>query len=147
MRLKPTKTLSDIKCLNDLKNQNFSVLWLKWTQTMEIKENQTFFHETYSNLLTYLFYQKISKYFNDFQNRNFSVLRLKWTQTIEMQKNQTFFHGTYSNLTPYIFYQNIFFHWTYSNLTLFSFCRKILNHYYWYFSFLLQKWAYTGKLK
>ena len=31
-------------------NQNFTVLWLEWTQTMEMKQNQTFFHGTYSNL-------------------------------------------------------------------------------------------------
>ena len=35
---------------NDFQNQNFSVLWLKWTQTMEMKQNQTFFQGTYSNL-------------------------------------------------------------------------------------------------
>ena len=33
-----------VKYFNDLQNWNFSVLWLKWTQTMEMKQNQTFFH-------------------------------------------------------------------------------------------------------
>ena len=85
------------------KNQNFSVLWLKWTQTMETKQNQTFFHRTYSNLMQYLFYLKILNYFTDFQNQNFSVLWLRGTQTMEMKQNQTFYHMTYPNLTSYIF--------------------------------------------
>ena len=33
-----------------------------------------FFHDTYSNLTSCFFYQKISNYFNDFQNQNFPVL-------------------------------------------------------------------------
>ena len=37
------------------------------TQTMKIKQNQTFFHETYSNLILYLFLSKILKYFNNFR--------------------------------------------------------------------------------
>ena len=35
-----------LKCFHDFQNQNVSVLWLKSTQTMEIKQNQTFFHGT-----------------------------------------------------------------------------------------------------
>ena len=62
---------------------------------MEIKQNQTSFHGSFSR---HLFYQKILKYFNDVQNRNLSILWLKWTQTIEMKQNQTFFQGTDSNL-------------------------------------------------
>ena len=46
------------KYFNDLQNQNFSVLWLKWTQTMEIKQNQTFFHGTYSNPTPHPFLSK-----------------------------------------------------------------------------------------
>ena len=70
---------------------------------MEIKHNQTSFHGAYLNLIAYLFYQNILKYFNDFKNYNFSVLWLKWTQTMEMKQSQTFFHGTYSNVTLYLF--------------------------------------------
>ena len=58
-----------LKYLNDLKNRNFSVLWLKWTQAIKMKKSQTFFHGTYSNLTS-------SKYFNDFQNQSFSISRL-----------------------------------------------------------------------
>ena len=142
-----TTSISNVKkYLNDFQNQNFSVLWQKWTQKMKTEENQTFFHATYSKLTPYLFYQKILKYFNDVQNRNFSFLWLKWSQTMEVKQNQTFFHETYSNLTPYLFlsinvnlncFQNqnfsvlwlkwtqtmemkqnqTFFHGTYSNLT------------------------------
>ena len=32
-----------LKYFNDFQNRNFSLLWLKWTQTMKIKKNQTFF--------------------------------------------------------------------------------------------------------
>ena len=38
---------------NDFKNRNFSVLSLKLTETMETKQNQTFFHGTYSNIYIY----------------------------------------------------------------------------------------------
>ena len=31
-----------LKYFNDFQNRNFSVLWLKWTQTMGLKQNQTF---------------------------------------------------------------------------------------------------------
>ena len=39
-----------LKYFNDFQNRNFSVLWLKWTETMDIKQNRTFFYGTYSNL-------------------------------------------------------------------------------------------------
>ena len=39
-----------LKYFNDFQNQHFSVLWLKWTQTMEMKQNQIFSHEPYLNL-------------------------------------------------------------------------------------------------
>ena len=36
-----------IKYFNDFPNQIFSVLWLKWTKTMQMKQNQRFFHGFY----------------------------------------------------------------------------------------------------
>ena len=39
-----------------------------------MKQNQTFFYGTYSDLTPYPFFIKILKYFTDFQNRNFPVL-------------------------------------------------------------------------
>ena len=72
-KLKPNQTLltvhnqiwhhflsKNIKSMyfKDLQNQKFSVLWLKWTQNLEMKQNQTFFHGAYSNLTTYLFLSK-----------------------------------------------------------------------------------------
>ena len=102
------------------------VLWLKWTQTMEMKQNHIFFHGTYSNMTPYNCLSKILNYSNDFQNRNFSVLWLKWTQTMQMKQNQTFFHGTYSNLTLYLFLsKNIkVFRWL-SKSKSFSFMIKV----------------------
>ena len=38
-----------LKYFNDFQNRNFSVLRLKRTQTMELKQDQTFFRGTYSN--------------------------------------------------------------------------------------------------
>ena len=40
---------------------------------MEVKENQTFFHETYSNLTPILIDRKILKYFNDLYNKRLSI--------------------------------------------------------------------------
>ena len=54
-----TKSFFIKKCFNDFQNRNFSVLWLKWTQTMEMKQNQTFFHGTCSHLTPYLSLSKI----------------------------------------------------------------------------------------
>ena len=87
------------KYFNDFQNQNFSDLWLKWTQTVQMKQNQAFFHKTYSNLTSYLFSSKNIKVFQWLSNRNFSVFCVKWIQTMEMEQNQTFFHQAYSNLT------------------------------------------------
>ena len=53
---------------NDFPNQNFSGLLLKWTETMEMKQNQTFFHGTYLNLTSFFTGRKMLKYFNDFYN-------------------------------------------------------------------------------
>ena len=39
-----------LKYFNDVQNQNFSFCWLKWSQAMEMKQNQTFFRGAYSNL-------------------------------------------------------------------------------------------------
>ena len=91
-----------LKYFNNFQIRSFSVLRLKWTQTMELTQNQTFFHVTYSDLTPYL-YQKLLKYFSYFHNWNFSVLWLKWTQTMEMKQNQTFSHETCKS--------NIIFHW------------------------------------
>ena len=99
-----------LKYFNDFQLLNFSVLLLKLTQTIKMKENQTFFHVTYSNLTTYLFSSKNIKVFEWLLNRTFWVLWLKWTQTMEMKQSQTFFHSTFLNLTLFslvVKYQNI----------------------------------------
>ena len=51
-----------LKYYSDCYNQNFSVLRLKWTQTMDMKQNQTFYYETYPNLVSY-FLSKNNKVF------------------------------------------------------------------------------------
>ena len=124
--------IKKLKYLNELQNRNFSVLWLKWIQTMEMKENKKFFHGTYSNLTPHLFQRKILKYFNDFQNRNLSVLWLKLTQTMEMKENQIFFHETHSNLTLLFIGQKIL-----KYVNGFCSCHLLIS---------LQKWTQTSKV-
>ena len=70
------------------------ILWRKWTQIMEMKQNQTFFHGTHSNLTPYLSLSKIIKIFPWLLKLKIEVLWLKWTQAMELKQNQTFFHGT-----------------------------------------------------
>ena len=100
-----------IKSFNGFQNENFSVLYLKWTQTMEMKQNHIVPWDIFKFDIMY-FFIKTLKYFNDFQNWNFSVLWLKWNQTEEMKQNQTFFHWTYLNQTHISFYQNILKYFT-----------------------------------
>ena len=75
--------------LNDFQNQNFSVLWPHWTQTIEMKQNQTFFHETNSNLTLFFVGHKILKYLNDFYNWHLSISLQKWAQTGKVKWSYT----------------------------------------------------------
>ena len=52
------------KYFNDFQNQNFSGLLIKWIQTMEMKQNQTFFNKIYSNLTSFFIAHKIINYLN-----------------------------------------------------------------------------------
>ena len=86
MRHSLTGHIQILKYFNDLQNWNFSVFRLKCNQTMEIKQNQSFFHGTSSNL-TQIFF-----------NKNVKVLQ--WlSKSMEMKQNHTFLHEKYSNLT------------------------------------------------
>ena len=73
-----------LKNFNDFQNQNF--LWLKWTQTIEMKQNQTFFYETFSNLMSFFLGCKILYYFNDFhklfllQQQRKTRKQVKWNR-------------------------------------------------------------------
>ena len=59
---------------NDFQSQNLSVLWIKWTQVMEMKPSQTFFHGPYSNLTSLFIGHKVLMYFNDLYNQHLSIL-------------------------------------------------------------------------
>ena len=48
---------------------------------MELKQNQTFFHGTYSNLTVFFIGRKIQKYFNDF----ISIALRKLAQSSKMK--------------------------------------------------------------
>ena len=52
-----------VKYLNYFQNRNFLALWLKQTQTVEMKQNQTFAHRTYSNLTSYILLSEKNKVF------------------------------------------------------------------------------------
>ena len=68
------------------------LLWLKWTQTMKLKQNQTFCG-TYSNLTLFFIGRKILTYFNDFYNWNFSISLCN--------QSEIKLHGTCANLTVF----------------------------------------------
>ena len=53
-----------LKYFNDFQNRNFSVLRLKWTQTVEMKQNQTFFHGSFQ-IWCHIFF--LLKYIKEFQ--------------------------------------------------------------------------------
>ena len=67
---------------------------------MEMQQNKSLFHRTCSDLVTYLFYQNILKYFNDFQNQYLSISWLQLTQ----EKSDIFSWD--------IFKSDIIFHWS-----------------------------------
>ena len=81
-----------LKYFNDFQNRNFSVLWLKWTKTMNIKQNQTFFLGIYLNPTSFFIGCKILKYLNDFYNWHFSILLQKWAQTSAIKSHETWKH-------------------------------------------------------
>ena len=63
------------KYFDDFQNQNFPVLWLKWTQTIKMSQNQTFFYEIYSNLIEIYSSQnnKIFHWLLEFSSLNFTT--------------------------------------------------------------------------
>ena len=92
-----------LKYFNDFQNRNFSVLPLKYTQTMEMKQNQTFFHGSYSNLTLFFVGHKLLKYFNDFYNWHLSISLQRWTQTGNVKMK---LYGVCANLTVFFLIYN-----------------------------------------
>ena len=70
-----------LKHFNDFQNWNFKM------ETMEMKQNQTFSHGTYSNLTAFLTRRKVLIFFNDSYYQDFSISIYqdfsfqKWAQT------------------------------------------------------------------
>ena len=93
-----------LKYFNDFQNQNFSVLWLKWTQTMEMKQNQTFFHGTYSNLTPYLFLLKNIKIFQWLSKSKFLSFMTKVNPNNGIETKSDIFLWD-------IFKSDVIFHW------------------------------------
>ena len=75
------------KYFGDFQNRSFSVLWLRWTQAMEMRQNQTFFHEICSNLTSFFIGSKILNYFIDFYNWHLSISLQKWAKTSKVKWN------------------------------------------------------------
>ena len=71
---KYTKILMTIKI-------EVSALWLKWSQTMVIKQNHTFSMRHIQIWHHFSFGHKLLKYVNDFYNCHLSILLQRWTQT------------------------------------------------------------------
>ena len=95
----------NIKVFQLLARPNFSVLWLKETHAMEMKQNETFFNGLYSKSDTIsFFYQKKVKVFEWLSKSKFISFMTIWSQTMEMRQNRIFFHGTYSNLISFFIY-------------------------------------------
>ena len=113
------KTLIEKKSFS---KSDFSVLSLKCTQRMKMKQNQTFSHGTYSHLTSNLtsgilmtFRIKVSQFYDYSEAR-------QWT----------YFHGAFSSLTSFFIAHKI--------LKYFS------GFYSWHLFILLQKWAQIVKL-
>ena len=77
-----------LKSFNDFQNQIFSVLWLKWIELMEIKQNQTFLIGAYSNLTLFITGCKKLKYLNDFYHFN-SIAKVSTNKPNEIKSNGT----------------------------------------------------------
>ena len=115
-----------LKYFNGFQNQNLSLLWLKWNQTMEMKQNQTFFHRTYSNLTPYLSLSKNIRVFQWLLKSKFLSFKTKVNRKNKNETTSDIFHGRYSNLTPLKHFNDI------QNQNL---------------SFLCLKWTQTMEIK
>ena len=56
---------------------------------MKVKQNETFFHETYSNLTLFFIHCKTLKHFKEFCNWHRSISQQKGAQTSKMKWNKT----------------------------------------------------------
>ena len=54
---------------------------------MEMKQNKTFFHETYSNLTSFFIGHKTLKYFSDSYFRHISISLQKLAQASQVKRN------------------------------------------------------------
>ena len=121
------------KYFNDFQNWSFSVLWLKRIQTMELEQNQTFFHGTYSNLMSYLFLLKTIKKLQWLEKSNFLSFMTKMNPNNGNETKSDIFHW-------YIFKSEIIFvGW------------KILKYFNDFYKehllSSLQNWAQLSKMK
>ena len=79
---------------------------------MEMKQNQTFFYGTYSNLTPYLSLSKIIKIFQELSKMKSLSFMTKETQIIEMKQNQR--HFSMGRIQIILKYFNDFHNWNFS---------------------------------
>ena len=96
----------------------------KWTKTMEMKQNQTFFHGTYSNLTSYVFLSKNVKVFQWLLESKFLSFITKVNSNNENETKSDIFSWD-------IFKSDIIFHWS----------QKYFN------DFLIASFNFIAKLK
>ena len=97
-----------LKYFNDFQNRNFSVLCLEWTQPIEMKQNQTFSHGTYSNVTPYLSLSKNIKIFQWLSKSKFVSFMTKVDQNIGIGAKSDFFSWD-------IFKSDSIFYWSYNS--------------------------------
>ena len=96
-----------LKCFNNFQNRNFSVLWLKWIKAMEMKQNQTFFSVTYSNLTPHLFISKNIKVLRWLSKSKFHGFLTPVNSNSGNETKSNIFLLTYSNLTSVFIHHKI----------------------------------------
>ena len=89
---------------SDLQNKRLSVLWLKWTQKIEMKQNQIFFHCICVNLTPYFFLPKNIKVFQSLTKSKILSFMIKVKPNNENETKSDIFPSD-------IFKSDVKFHW------------------------------------
>ena len=118
-----------LKYFNDCQNRNFSVLWLKWTQTMKMKQNQALFHGIYSKFDDIHFLIKNIKVFNILSKLKFVSFTNKLNKSIRNEaKSDILLCDIFKSDVIYLLSKNIkVFQWL-SKSKFLSFMTKVISN-------------------
>ena len=105
---------------NGFQNQNLPVLRLKLTQTTEMKQTQTFFHGTYSNLTPCLFLPKNGKVFQWLTKSKFLSFMAK--------VNLNYGNESKSDIFPWVIFKSVIYFFLSKNIKLFQWLLKSRFH-------------------